>query len=78
MPASAIFFLHFARDGLNQIEEDPDSLMTTAILLMPVVGLLVGLVSFAVARTRQRRKEAAVEVNAGAVGATGDWGGPEK
>ena len=77
VPATAIFFLHFARDGLNQIEEEPDSLMTTVTLLMPVAVLVVGLVTLAVSRARRRRREGAMVVGAGSVGVTGDSGGPE-
>ena len=42
VPATSIFFLHFARDGLNQIEEEPESLMATVTLFMPV-AVLVGI-----------------------------------
>ncbi len=77
VPATAILFLHFGRDGLNQIEEEPDSLMTIVTLLMPVAAFVVGLVSFAVSRARQRRREAAVVVDAESVGVMGDSGGPE-
>ena len=77
VPATAIFFLHFARDGLKQIEEEPDSLMTAVTLLLPVAAFVVGLVSFAVARARQRRREAAVVVDAESVGVMGDSGGPK-
>lgn len=63
VPASAIAFLHLARSGLEEIEEDPDSILATVWLLMPVAGLLAGLVSSAVSRTRQRRKEAAAVVD---------------
>ena len=58
VPAGSIAFLHFARDGLEQIEEDPDSPWATAWLLMPVAGLILGLVSTAVSRARQGRKQA--------------------
>ena len=77
VPATAIFFLHFARDGLNQIEEEPDSLMTTVTLFMPVAVLVVGLVTLAVSRARRRRREGAMVVRAGSVDVTGDVGGPE-
>ena len=77
VPATSIFFLHFARDGLNQIEEEPESLMATVTLFMPVAVLVVGLVTLAVSRARRRRREGAVVVVAGAVGVTGDIGGPE-
>ena len=77
VPATSIFFLHFARDGLNQIEEVPESLMTTVTLLMPVAVLVAGLVTLAVSRARRRRREGAVVVGAGSVGVTGDVGGPE-
>ena len=77
VPATAIFFLHFARDGLNQIEEEPDSLMTTVTLFLPVAVLVVGLVTLAVSRARRRRREGAMVVGAGSVGVTGDVGGPE-
>ena len=77
VPATAIFFLHFARDGLNKIEEEPESLMTTVTLFLPAAAFVVGLVSFVVSRARQRRREAAVVVDAESVGVTGDSGGPE-
>ena len=57
VPAGSIAFLHFARDGLEQIEEDPDSPWATAWLLMPVAGLILGLVSTAISRARQARKQ---------------------
>ena len=57
VPAGSIAFLHLARDGLEKIEEDPDSLWATVWLLVPVAGLIAGLVSSAVSRTRQKRKE---------------------
>ncbi len=77
VPATAIFFLHFARDGLKQIEDEPESLMTTVTLFMPVAVLVVGLVTLAVSRARRRRREGAMVVGAGSVGVTGDSGGPE-
>ena len=77
VPATSIFFLHFARDGLNQIEDEPESLMTTVTLFMPVAVLVVGLVTLAVSRARRRRREGAMVVGAGSVGVTGDSGGPE-
>ena len=73
VPASAIFFLHFARNGLNEIEEEPESILATVWLLMPVAAFVVGLVSFAVARARQRRAEASVVVNAGSVSVAGNY-----
>ena len=57
VPASSIAFLHLARDGLEKIEEDPDSLGATVWLLMPVAGLILGLVTTAVSRARQGRKQ---------------------
>ncbi len=78
VPVTSIFFLHFARDGLNQIEEAPESLMTTVTPLMPVVALVVGLVTLAVSRARRRRREAAVVVDAGSVGVTGEVGAGPK
>ena len=57
LPAGSIAFLHFARGGLEKIEEDPDSPWATAWLLMPVAGLIVGLVSTAISRARQARKQ---------------------
>ena len=57
VPAGAIAFLHFARDGLEKIEEDPDSPWATVWLLMPVAGLILGLVTTAVSRARQGRKQ---------------------
>ena len=77
VPATAIFFLHFARDGLKQIEEAPESLMTAVTLLLPVAAFVVGLVSFVVSRARQRRREAVMVVDAESVGVMGDVGGPE-
>ncbi|MXX63414.1 MAG: hypothetical protein F4112_07380 [Holophagales bacterium] len=81
VPAGSIGLLHVAQAGLERIEEDPRSLGATVWLLMPAVGLLAGLVSTAISRTRQKRKEAAVVVNAEAVTATtedagGDAGAP--
>ena len=75
VPAGSIGILHVARAGLETIEEDPGSLSATVWLLMPVVGLIAGLVSTAVSRTRQRRKEAAAVGNAEAVTATGEDAG---
>ncbi len=57
VPAGSIAFLHFARDGLEKIEEDPDSPWATVWLLMPVAGLILGLVTTAVSRARQGRKQ---------------------
>jgi hypothetical protein len=57
VPASSIAFLHFARGGLEKIEEDPDSLSATVWLLMPVAGLIAGLISTAISRARQGRKQ---------------------
>ena len=66
VPAGSIAFLHLARGGLEKIEEDPDSVGATVWLLMPAAGLIAGLVSSAVSRTRQRRKETVLVVDAGA------------
>ena len=77
VPATSIFFLHFARDGLKQIREEPESLWTTVTLLMPVAAFVGGLVSFAVARARRVRKEREAVVDSRSVGATGDGGGSE-
>ena len=81
VPAGSIALLHVARDGLEKIEEDPGSPWAIVWLLFPVVGLIAGLVSTTVSRTRQRRKEAAAVGNAEAVTATtedagGDAGAP--
>ena len=70
VPATSIAFLHLARAGFEKIEEDPESLSATVWLLMPVAGLIAGLVSSAVSRARTRRKEAAAVVDAGAPAAS--------
>ncbi len=75
VPAGSIALLHVARDGLEKIEEDPGSPWAIVWLLFPVVGLIAGLVSSAVSRSRKRRKEAAVVVEVGAVTATGEDAG---
>ncbi len=77
VPAAAIYFLHFARGGLELIKEEPESVMATVYILLPAAAFLVGLVSFVVSRERQRRREAAVAVDAASVGAMGDSGGRE-
>ena len=59
VPATSIAFLHFAREGLEKIEEDPDSLWATAWLLIAPAILVTSLVRAALARARQRRNEAA-------------------
>ena len=58
VPAGSMAFLHLAQGGLEAIEEDPESPLATLWLLMPVAGLIVGLATTAVSRTRQERKEA--------------------
>lgn len=68
VPAGSIALLHLAQGGLEKIEEDPGSPWATVWLLFPVVGLIAALVGPAVSRARQRRKEAAVVVNAEADG----------
>ncbi len=62
LPASSIVFLHIARAGLEEIEEDPQSIFATVWLFMPAAILVVGLVIGAVARNRRRRKAGSHEV----------------
>lgn len=59
VPASSIGLLHIARSGLKEIEEEPDSLLATTWLLMPVGVFVAGLTFFARARARERKKEKA-------------------
>ena len=66
-PAGAIGFLHVARGGLEKIEEEPDSILATAWLFLPLAVLALGLISFA----RARRRKETVRADAG-----GDAGAP--
>ena len=72
--ATTLYFLHFARSGLELIEEEPESVMATVYILMPLVMLTIGNVTTAVSRFRRKRKEMATATDAGAVGVTGDGG----
>ena len=72
--ALILCFLPFARSGLEHIEEEPESVMATRYILMPLVVLTIGIVTTAVSRFRRKRKEMATATDAGAVGVTGDGG----
>lgn len=62
VPASAIAFLHLARSGLEEIEEEPDSILATVWLLLPLAALVAGLISSFV---RAKKRKEAVLVDAG-------------
>lgn len=60
VPATSIAFLHAGRAGVEKIEEDPGSLWATVWLLVPVAGVMLGVVSTAISRARRKRKDAIV------------------
>ncbi len=72
--AMTLCILPFARSGLERIEEEPESVMATMYILMPLVMLTIGNVTTAVSRFRRKRKEMATATDAGSVGVTGDGG----
>ncbi len=72
--AMTLCILPFARNGLELIEEEPESVMATMYILMPLVVLTIVNVTTAVSRFRRERKEMATATDAGAVGVTGDGG----
>ena len=72
IPATTLYFVHFARGGLELIKEEPESVMATGYILMPLIMLTVGIVSTAVSRSRRKRKEMATATDAGSVGVAGD------
>lgn len=71
-PAAAVAFLHIARDGLETIEEDPESLLATVWLLLPAAFLAMSLVTTTVSQTRQRRKDMKEQEEAGTRRYTGE------
>ena len=56
IPATTLYFLHFARSGLELIEEEPESVKATVYILMPLVMLTIGIVSTGVSRFRRKRR----------------------